>query len=87
MPASWFRSTPGTQWMYQDVTIQKNFYFPAMFQCIVAYIQSCNRCQQIKGKRDTVRTFHERITAKFEPFETIVWILSPCLPLQQGTVI
>jgi hypothetical protein len=42
-----------------------------MFQRIVAYIQSCNRCQEIKGKRDTVRTFHERIPENFEPFETI----------------
>jgi hypothetical protein len=40
------------------LTIRKNFHFPAMFQRIVSYIQSCNRCQEIKGKRDTVRTFH-----------------------------
>jgi hypothetical protein len=53
------------------LTIRKNFFFPAMFQRIVAYIQSCNRCQQIKGKRDTARTFHERIPANFDPFETI----------------
>lgn len=53
------------------LTIRRNFYIPGLFQRIVAYIQSCNRCQEVKGKRDMVRTFHERIPANFEPFETI----------------
>ena len=53
------------------LTMRKNYYFPGMFQRIVAYIQSCNRCQEIKGKRDMARTFHERIPKDFEPFETI----------------
>lgn len=53
------------------LTMRKNYHFPGMFQRIVAYIQSCNRCQELKGKRDTVRTFHERIPAIFEPFDTI----------------
>ncbi|XP_064651976.1 uncharacterized protein LOC135502801 [Lineus longissimus] len=53
------------------LTMRRKFHFPAMFSRICSYIQSCSRCQQHKGKPDSVRPFHPRVPDRYCPFETI----------------
>ena len=53
------------------LTMRKLFFFPNMFQRIVAYVRSCNKCQELKGKTDNLRPFHERIPNTYCPFQDV----------------
>ena len=53
------------------LTIRKHFYFPKMFERISGYIKSCLRCQEFRGKPDTIRPFHCRIPEEYRPFGRI----------------